>query len=285
MVDLHMHSNFSDGTDAIEDLVKKIIESGIEYFSITDHDTILGVKYLLSRQDLLDLLNSKNIKFTTGVEFSGIINDNKVHLLGYNYDSNNPDIEDAAALDMDKRNTKYNLRLKALKEQGIEYSKESLDEMGKANFLGKPLMAKFMIKDNIVKTMDEAYNIIKGLKIPSVEIRLDAKIILSAINNAGGVGVWAHPLGGINEPRVTFEKVEEILSYLIPLGLKGLECYYNLYTKEETEKLVEIAKKYNLFISAGSDYHGKNKKAQIGEVSNFSRFDATQFCNILDEIF
>ena len=88
----------------------------------------------------------------------------------------------------------------------------------------------------------------------------------------------------MNEPRITLEHVEEIITKLIPLGLKGLECYYNLYTMEEIERLVSIANKYNLLITAGSDYHGKNKDASIGEVADKKSFDASQLVTIFNHI-
>ena len=76
--------------------------------------------------------------------------------------------------------------------------------------------------------------------------------------------------------------MEEIIQKLIPLGIKGLECYYNLYTEEECLGLEQVAIKYGLFVSAGSDYHGTNKDCDINEVMNKAVFDATDKCSIAE---
>lgn len=286
MIDLHMHTVFSDGTDNIDELVKNIISSDIKVFSITDHDTINGVKFLLNNQYLLSLLKSKGIKFITGVEFSSVIEGDKIHLLGYNYDVNDYDINNAVDIGLRKRKNKYFLRLDALKNQkGIEYSQNSVIEMSKLDFIGKPIMADYLVKERLVSSKGEAYDILSSLKIPATETRVDAEIIVGSIIKSKGICVWAHPLGGINEKRISFEKVEEIINKLIPLGLGGIECYYNLYTENEIKKLVGIAKKHNLLISAGSDYHGKNKTALIGEVCNLTKVDVLDKCTILNKIF
>lgn len=282
MIDLHIHSDFSDGTDSVDKIVDKVIHKNITRFSITDHDTIDGNKALLGDQLLLNKLTDNNIEFVTGVEFSGIIGKDKIHILGYNFDVGSNEIAEVVNLGWQKRQNKFLLRLDALKSQlGIEYSEESLNEMKKLNFLGKPIMANYLVKDGIFENRDEAIiNGLHKLKINPMETRIDAEIIIKGIKQSGGVSVWAHPLGGLNERRISFEHVEEILQKLVPLGLQGLECYYNLYTSEENNRLVEIANKYNLLITAGSDYHGKNKTADIGEVLNLKEFDATDKCTL-----
>jgi len=287
MIDLHIHTKYSDGTDTIEEIVEKIIKKNITYFSITDHDTIDGVVALLNNYVLMDKLNKNNIKFVAGVEFSSIISKEKIHLLGYNYDINSKYISDAVEEGMSKRTLKYKLRIDALKSQlGIEYSSKSLEEMDKEPFMGKLIMGKYLVEDGYFEDINEAVvKAINKLKVKAQETRVDAEIIIPAIINSGGICVWAHPLGGINEPRISLEKVEEIILKLLPLGLGGLECYYNLYTEEENKQLLKIANKYNLLVSAGSDYHGRNKKADIGEVLNTSWLDATDSCSIIDELF
>ena len=287
MIDLHIHTKYSDGTDTIEEVIDKIIDMKINYFSITDHDTIDGVCYLLNNKELLEKLDNNDIKFVSGIEFSGILDGDKIHLLGYNYDPNNENILNAVDVGKQKRLSKFQIRIDALKEQlGIVYSQSSLDEMKKEMFLGKPIMAHYLVKDGLFKTKEEAINnAINKLKVKAQETRVDAEIIVPAIVKSGGICVWAHPLGGIGEPRISFDKVEEIITKLLPLGLKGLECYYNLYTLEENRKLLDIAEKYGLLISAGSDYHGKNKKAEIGEVLDLQYYDATNEVNIINELF
>ena len=282
MIDLHIHTKYSDGTDSIDAIVEKVITKRLHTFAITDHDTIDGVCALLQDNKSLELLEQHNIKFVPGIEFSSILGKDKIHLLGYNCILGNVEFLDAIEKGWLKRRGKYELRLQALKEQlGIEYSASSLEQMNKLKYVGKPIMANYLVKDGFFDNRQDA--ILSGihkLKLPAQEVRLDANIVIPAIVGAEGICVWAHPLGGLGEKRIDFEKVEEIIQKLIPLGLKGLECYYNLYTEEECEKLETLANKYSLLVSAGSDYHGKNKDCDIGEVRNKVTFDATDKCTI-----
>lgn len=284
MIDLHIHTTYSDGTDNVEKVVNTIIEKGITHFSITDHDMIAGSQELLNNNALCDLLKKFGVKFITGVEFSGIIDDDKIHILAYNYDIENEEISKVVSIGKARRYTKFQKRLDALeKQKGIYFSEQSIKDMRALSYVGNPIMSHYLIKDGIFKDKNLAMRCINSLDIPKTEINIEVEIIMPAILNSGGIAVWAHPLGGLNEQRITFEKVEEIIQKLLPIGLRGLECYYNLYTFEEVEKLVELANKYNLLVSVGSDYHGKNKDAMIGEVVNKQNFDATKFATILNE--
>lgn len=283
MIDLHIHSNFSDGTDSIEHIIEKIINKGIHTFAITDHDTIEGVQWLLDNQEKRQLLDKHNIRFISGIEFSSIVDKDKIHILGYNCDFNNTDFINAIELGWKRRRDKYQLRLQGLKEQlGIEYSPAAIQEMNSLKFVGKPIMANYLVKDGKFATRQEAMAELNKLKLPTQEIRVEANIVISSILSAGGIPVWAHPLSGLGEKRIDIYKVEEIIQKLIPLGIRGMECYYNLYTEEECKQLENLAKKYNLLVSSGSDYHGKNKECDIGEVMNKAVFDATDKCTITE---
>lgn len=285
MIDLHIHTKFSDGTDDVDMIVDIVINKGITHFSITDHDNIDGVRALVSNRKLMDLLQKYGVRFFSGVEFSGLIDNDRIHLLAYNYDINNSEIHDVVEIGRKRRHDKYLLRLEALaKQKGIVFSESSLREMELLDYIGNPIMSNYLVKDGVFNNRDDAMKTIKSLDIPNYETNVDANIIIPAILHAEGICVWAHPLGGLNEPRITIAKVEEIVQKLIPLGLRGIECYYNLYNMEDIENLVKIANKYNLLISAGSDYHGKNKYAKIGEVANNCEFDAFDLANIIIEL-
>lgn len=276
MVDLHCHSNFSDGTDSIEQIVEKWSKLGLKYVSITDHDTVAGVKYLLSNKDLLDKLSEKNITFIKGIEFSCFDEGDKLHILAYDYDENNEDFQAAINEGKTKRVKKFILRAEKLKEKhGIEFDEKAYNDMLHFDYIGKPIMARQLLEDGVFDDMYDAFKVLNALNVSDEDTRIDAKFAMSAIKSAGGVAVWAHPLGGLGEPVITYNDVERIIEKLKPMGLKGLECYYCLYTDDEIEKLKKIADKYGLFISAGSDYHGKNKKTGMKELSKDTILDLT----------
>ena len=283
MIDLHIHTRYSDGTDGVRDIIDKVIDKGLHTFAITDHDTIDGIVALLDDREQMKRLKDNNIRFVKGIEFSSIIDKDEIHILGYQCELGNAEFLNTIELGWEKRKGKYLLRIQALKEQlGIEFSSSSLEEMNNQKYIGRPIMANYLVKDGIFESRQEAMQALGKLKLSSHVIRVEAEIVLPAIDSANGISVWAHPLGGIGEKRIDIAKVEEIIQKLIPMGLKGLECYYNLYTEEECNNLEKIANKYGLLVTAGSDYHGKNKDCDIGEVMNKGLYDATDKCTIMN---
>ena len=150
----------------------------------------------------------------------------------------------------------------------MKLSQKSIDYLLSVNICAKPHFARCFVEDGYCDNIPDAMRDI-CCKLPFVPSLIDANESISTILKSNGIPIWAHPLGGINEPRFSKETFLYILDNLVKMGLKGIECYYSLYTKEEIDFLVSTAKKYNLFISVGSDYHGKNvKKVKIGEVSS-----------------
>lgn len=276
MVDLHCHSNFSDGTDTVENIVDKWIDLGLKYVSLTDHDTIAGVNYLLGNAELLAKLKDNDITFIKGIEFSCYDDGDKVHILAYGYDENNTDFNDAILEGKARRVKKFILRADKLKElHNIEFEEKTYEKMLDASYIGKPIMARQLVNDGKFKDMWEAYQCLNALNISDEDTRIDVSLAMKGIVSAGGQAVWAHPLGGLGEPRITYDDVERIIKKFKPMGLRGLECYYCMYTEEEIENLKNIAEKYGLAISAGSDYHGKNKRTGMKELSKDKVLDLT----------
>ena len=109
----------------------------------------------------------------------------------------------------------------------------------------------------------------------------DGKEAIDAIKCAGGVPVWAHPLGGEGEKHISQSDFLQKLSTMINLGIQGLECYYSRYTHEEIEFLVKTAKENNLYITGGSDYHGKNKDIPLGKLNSDNTPIDQKFLSIL----
>ena len=253
-VDLHMHSKASDGTDLIPGLLQKIQGTGIKTFALTDHDTIKGV---LEMQDIVP----EGITFIRGVELSCKTDVAKCHILGYNYDIENKEFQAFVEEAHDVRKDKFERRIRYLKEAfGIEFTEEEMAELKKDNSPGKPQLAAMLLKklkpDHPELTVDDVFKTyLKNL--PSG--RVDGIRAVKAIIAAGGVAVWAHPLGGVREKRLDAEKFSKQLRVLIDAGIRGLECYYSEYTMEEVEKLCSAAKEHGLLISGGSDYHGTGK--------------------------
>ena len=265
-VDLHIHSNYSDGSNSVEELLDIIKKNDIKIFALTDHDTIDGCKKLST-------IIPSNIKFVSGIELTCSYEDIRAHILGYNCDFDNEELNNLIKKGKIMRRKKLDTRIEFLKkvwniiltdkEKEWLYSRNSVVKLHIANIL----VNRGLENDNI--TAMNKY--LDGCKTPNTRFSADEAI--NTIVASGGIPVWAHPLGGEGEKHDNKEIFLPKLEKMINLGIKGLECYYSRYNEKETEFLVTSAKKNNLYISGGSDYHGTNKNnifpAQLNVQNSF----------------
>ncbi len=262
MIDLHQHSIFSDGTDSFDELLVKNKNAGVKVMSVTDHDNIESARCVAK-------MNKGNlgIEYIHGVEFSTDYEGASVHILAYGYEADDKSINELLNRAKQLRLQRVKKRIELLKlEFDIILDEASLNEILSSKNPGKPLIANVLIRlgygDNITDVIKKyLYHKLPSKKLTSCEV-------LKTLKNSSAISVLAHPLGGIGEKRVERCVFEERLKAFVSFGLKGLECYYSLYTKEEQQYLVKIANTYSLLISGGSDYHGKNKDVNIGEMLN-----------------
>ena len=251
-IDLHLHSTASDGSDNIPGLLEAVTKCNLHVFSLTDHDTIEGTLEM-------EKIVPPDIHFIRGIEFSCITPYQKCHILGYDFDPENADFLDALNLGIKLRQEKLYRRLAFFKEHfGFELTKEEADWLFSINSPGKPHFGKLFVNRGMapdIRTAIEQY--VKKCK--DGNDRIDAQTAIQAILSAGGIPVWAHPLGGEGEKRLTREEFSLQLETLISYGIRGMECYYSRYEQDDIDFLVKQAQKHHLLISGGSDYHGKNK--------------------------
>lgn len=264
-IDLHLHTNISDGSDTVQELYKKVTESDIRTFSVTDHDMIDGT---LAMEQMLKTYDNKKLNFIRGIEFSCITPVKKCHILGYNFDPENQEFLDTLELGIRLRQEKTQKRIDYWKnERGIELTKEEADWLHSVKSPGRPHFGQIIVNRNLAPDLRTAIKeYVSPCKVGND--RINASIAIHAIRQADGIAVWAHPLGGEGEKRLTHEEFYRQLDELICSGIQGLECYYSRYTQEDITFLLNEAKKHNLLVSAGSDYHGDNKpNLHIGKLS------------------
>ncbi len=256
LVDLHLHSTASDGSDTPTRLAEKLLSADIGIFSLTDHDTTDGLQAIISAT------NGK-LKCITGIEFSCLENERSCHILGYGFALDSSEIAEILRYSRDLRLKNAKKRIEYLKhEHGIVFSEEELKWFFSWNSPSKAHLAKLLKANGYASTTEEALRrYLDGAK--KYEKRLCAKDAITAILQANAIPVWAHPLGGEGEVHTS---PEEALPSLISYGLRGLECYYSRYTAEESAYLVSLAAKNGLFISGGSDYHGENKTVELAQL-------------------
>ncbi len=258
--DLHLHSNNSDGSASVHELVEEVKKNGIKIFALTDHDTVAGIKEA-------ERLITDEIQFIKGVELTCKAKDVKCHILGYNIDADNKDLKKLIDLGKKLRKQKLETRIKYLKNVwNIELSQEELNWLYSRQSVVKTHLANILVNRGLANNNIEAMK--KYLdECETGNTKFDGEIAIQTIDKAGGTPIWAHPLGGEGEKHLSEEEFIPNLETMINCGIKGLECYYSRYTQKEAEFLVHIAKQYNLLITGGSDWHGTNKDIPIGLLS------------------
>lgn len=267
MFDLHIHSTFSDGKDDVEQLIDNVKNANIDYFALTDHDTALGCRTILNSEELKNKIKNHGLTFVTGAEFTCIYGKYKMHILAYDFDPFAPEVLMLEQKMSDLLKEKDIYRFKFLEDNGWVLSDESMDFLKSRINIRKLDLANCLVNDGYFSTREDAiWQGLEKVKYPR-EYRLNAVEVLETMSRIGAKMVWAHSLHGLKETPITHEEVDKVCSELKEHGLAGLECFYSLYDEREIAGLIEIANKYDLFITCGSDYHGKNKKVQLAEMS------------------
>ena len=257
-IDLHLHTTISDGTDTPEELLAAARAAKLFLFSITDHDA-LDAAFLVPL-----LLKAGDPKFLSGIEFTSKDETGKCHILGYGFDSNNPALLALAARGHDLRVKKAAARFDFLEsEYSISFPKEEVERVLSLKGPSKAHIWNLMVRLGYAATMEEALQKLGRMYYTGEYI--SAEEAIAAILGAGGVPVLAHPFHGSGNERIEPDKMEERIVHLMGYGLQGLEVFYSTFAPEVRQAALALAKKYRLFATAGSDYHGTNKRVQIGE--------------------
>ena len=257
-IDLHLHTVISDGSDTPEELLEKIREQGIQMYSITDHDAVLGCEKTRT------ILQEGDPLFIPGVEFSCRDEFGKYHILGYGYDPEAEPVRRIVETGHRYRMEKVKGRLKILREkEGIVFSDDEIRKLLALNNPGKPHIGILMVRHGFADTIARAIWIIDQLHYRGSYVRPGEAI--RGILESGGIPVLAHPVFGSGSEIITGEEMDERLRYLIGYGLQGVEAFYSRYSEEMVGEMLMYAEKYELYVTAGSDYHGVNKQVRLGQ--------------------
>ena len=258
-VDYHIHTTASDGNMSPASIVRQAKEIGFEIIAITDHDNISGVEEAMIAGEAVGL------KVVPGVEVGTEDEEERgMHLLGYDFDLKSEEMLeflDRLIMNRDVRNAKL---LKVLEEMGYVIPHEDLEmDIGNQDFLGKPIIARAMVKNGYIDNVAEAFTekIFGSPQCKAVKkVKPRIEDAIATINNAGGIPVLAHPIQikgiGIPGSEEFYENLEEKIKHLKKAGLKGIECYHPDHNEENSLRFVAFAEKYHLHITRGSDFHG-----------------------------
>jgi len=269
-VDLHTHSTASDGASSPEELIGLADEKKLAAIALTDHDTVEGLaKAAAAAKHYPDL------QFVPGIEVSARFTGGTLHILGLGIDPQSQAIQSLCAqmqLSRRMRNPQIIARLQGL---GMNITMEDAlaetagDEparpgRGEGRILGRLHIAAAMVRKGCVKSIDEAFARYIGNERPAYvdKERLAPSEAVAAIHAGGGKAFLAHP------PQLNCQNLsqfERVLRELIHQGLSGIECYHSDNTAFQTRHYLELARRYHLAISGGSDFHGPHKPTvQLG---------------------
>lgn len=241
--DLHVHSTASDGALSPAQLVESSLCQGLTALAITDHDSVEGIGEALSAAEKTDLI------IIPGVELSASWNGTDLHILGYFIDPANPSLIDRLVSLRQARTTRARKMVARLRDSGIMVQFEDVLNLAGSGSLGRSHIARALVAGGLCSTASEAFSDLIGhgrpFYIPKPEV--DPAEVIESIIAAGGVAVFAHP--GVHDS-------DECIPYLVEAGLGGIEVYHPLHTHTQKQHYTEIADKYGLLLTGGSDFHG-----------------------------
>lgn len=252
--DLHLHTQFSDGTFTPEELVLHAQKNGLSCIALTDHDTVEGCARAAAACAAVQM------GFIPGSELTAEHEDTEVHILGYFLDTENKVLLDRIAQFQSVRQHRIHEMVAALNKLGIPLKVEAVFALANCKSPGRPHVARAMVKEKLIGSLDEAFErfLKKGRPAWVPKTKMSALESVELIHQAGGLAVMAHP--GLN-------RTDEIIPALVEAGLDGIECFHTKHSTVMSERYLEIAEEYDLLVTGGSDCHGYSKnKPLIGTV-------------------
>ena len=256
-VDLHVHSNRSDGTFTPTELVDYAIEKELAAFALTDHDTTAGLEEAISYATTLRRTNPNVPEVIPGIELSCEYQGKDIHIVGlyidYTAEGFNEQLEDFVA-SRERRNEKM---CALLQEKGIDITYDKLLTKFPNCVITRAHYGKYLLNLGYVKSMVEAFDRYIGDHAPCFVPRekITPQQGISMILSAGGIPILAHPI----LYHLSDNRLDALVAMLKEAGLMGIEAIYTTYAPSEERQIRTLAKKYNLLISGGSDFHGSIK--------------------------
>lgn len=253
-VDLHMHSNLSDGTLTVPEIIETAARRRLSAIAITDHDNIDS--WEIGRP----LAREHGIELIPGVEISSSWEGSDIHILGYFFDPTNLNLNTALERSKRRRLLRAKAMVRKLDRLGIRIRFEKVLSYVQGGTVGRPHIARALLEEEYVKSFQEAFEKWLGSDCPAyVDTEsLTPMEAIALINNAGGAAVMAHP---------EHTDRDDIIPMMVQAGLKGIEVYCHRISSSSRRKYQEIARRYGLVWTGGSDSHGERPGAPgIGSV-------------------
>jgi hypothetical protein len=251
-VDLHAHSTASDGSDAPAHLVELALEAGLGSLAVTDHDTQQGVAEALAASSTTDLELIPGVELSLGYDRGGM------HLVVLWLIPGNGPLQDRLAALRDGRDVRNLEIVRRLTSVGMPVTIDEIEDEAGGGSVGRPHIAAVMVARGYVPDIRTAFDLWLGAGKPGYvgRDRLDPVEAIGLARESGGVPILAHPHTlGIT----TAAEMADLLVWLKRAGLVGLEAFYGAYRRHERDGYADLARRFGLIPSGGSDYHGTYK--------------------------
>lgn len=240
--DLHIHTTASDGRLSPQEIILSAIKAKLSYIAITDHDTVSGLQQVSN-------INTGNLSVISGIEFSTDYPEYEIHILGYNINIYNTQLQQTLDILVSDRQKRAERILAKLKKLGFIVGYDQVLRIaGTASAIGRPHIARALVEKGYFKSVSQVFEQLIGYNGPAYEPHYKLKVpdAINLIKNAGGKAVLAHP-GLTNNI--------EVIQWVIENGIDGIEVYHPTHTTDQEQFFLQIAKTNQLFITGGSDYH------------------------------
>jgi len=252
--DLHLHTCFSDGTYSPEEMVGQGHRHGLAALALTDHDTVEGCARTALACD------TAGIEFIPGTELTAEQAGDELHILGYCIDPENPRL----LAELDKFQTVRQNRIREmvarLNQMNVPITPEAVFALANCRSPGRPHVARALVQAGLCGSLDEAFERFLKKNRPAwvPKFKMSAAEAIALIHHAGGVAVMAHP--GLN-------RSDRVIPGMVEAGLDGIECFHTKHSTSTSEHYLELADRFHLLVTGGSDCHGMNKgKPLIGTI-------------------
>lgn len=251
-IDLHMHTNYSDGVCTPEELLENVRKSGVVAFSVTDHDTLEGYRTIKT------LMTDNDPDLIPGVELSVSVEDDDVHMLAYFFDPDSAEFNDALIGFKEKRNHRGRMIVEKLQQIGLDIPFEAVEETAGGSVIGRPHIAETLHRLKAVNGYQEAFDryIKKDGPAYVPKAFFEPAEAIDMVHRAGGITVLAHPM---------IDNMLRHLDRLVAMGLDGIEVRHSNHSAGDVSRLGKIASRHGLLRSGGSDFHGREgRHGQVG---------------------
>jgi predicted metal-dependent phosphoesterase TrpH len=251
-VDLHIHSNASDGKLSPEAIVRMAAEAGLKYIALTDHDSVAGIPSALKAACAFPKL-----RFIPGVEISTEVSEGEVHMLGYFINFTDKEFGQALERFQNSRHGRAQGMIAKLAKMGIDIDWARVQELAGDGVIGRPHIARAMLEKGYITRFEEAFEKYIGHGGPAYVERdkMTPAEAVELVLRANGLPVLAHPF--------TVKEPEKLVKELKTTGLVGLEAYYKDASREAIKTMLLLAERYGLIATGGSDYHGIGESNEV----------------------